>query len=356
MPPRDAQAQPIALPPAPFLIRLLLAGLLLASAGTAAAQSKKIVAFGDSMTVGLYDDGDDDCAPPNFGYPVRLSSRLAAQGIANEVANEGRCGEQTIDGVSRIDQALNRNADAAVTVIMEGTNDLNNSGVGIESMVFNIHEMARKAQTRRAFPVVVAPPPRNPEPWGTNARAFRLAERLAETAEEMNYDFLDLFEVFESIDEDFDEYYSEDGLHWNTDGYDVVGIEMVPPVKLALTRVRPVACVPNATTLCLAGNRFKVQVEWRTPVPQVGVGTAKPLTADTGYFWFFSSNNIELVVKVLDAREINSHYWVFYGALSDVAYTITVTDSLTGRQKIYTNPQGKLASVGDIMAFPERLP
>ena len=118
----------------------------------------------------------------------------------------------------------------------------------------------------------------------------------------------------------------------------------------------PTPCVANNFTLCLAGNRFKVQVEWRTPVPQVGVGTAKKLTPDTGYFWFFSSNNIELVIKVLDGREVNNHYWVFYGALSDVAYTITVTDSQTGRQRVYSNPQGTLASNGDIKGFFEPAP
>lgn len=340
------------------LFRALLTLLLLAGAAPlfAAGPTKKIVAFGDSMTVGIFDGDDDDCAPPNFGYPVRLSNRLTSAGVTNVVANEGKCGEQTVDGVTRIDQALSRNADAAVTIILEGTNDLNNAGVGIESMVFNIHEMARKAQLRRAWPVVVAPPPRNPEPWGTNARAFFLAERLAETAVEQNYDFLDLFEVFETIDEEFDQYYAADGLHWNEDGYDVVGIEMLAPTQLALARVRPTPCVADARTLCLSGGRFKVQVEWRTTTPQVGAGTAKPLTTDTGYFWFFSASNIELVVKVLDARGINGHFWVFYGALSDVQYTITVTDSLTGRERIYRNPQGTLASVGDIGAFTEPEP
>lgn len=338
------------------LLRALLTILLLATAGPLAAQQKKIVAFGDSMTVGIFDGDDEECAPPNWGYPVRLSSRLANAGTPNTVPNEGVCGEVTSAGVTRIDQVLSRHSDAAVTIIMEGTNDLNNSGIGIESMVFNIHEMARKAQVRRAWPVVVAPPPREPVRWGTNARAFGLAARLAETAEEKNYDFLDLFEVFETIDPEFDQYYAADGLHWNEDGYDVVGIEMLAPTQLALTRIRPSPCVADQRTLCLAGGRFKVQVDWRTLTPQTGPGTAKPLTSDTGYFWFFSANNIELVVKVLDARSINGHFWVFYGALSDVQYTITVTDSLTGRQRIYENPQGKLASVGDILAFAEPEP
>ena len=111
-------------------------------------------------------------------------------------------------------------------------------------------------------------------------------------------------------------------------------------------------CVANATTLCLNNGRFKVQVNWQVASQGTsGPGTGIPLTGDTGEFWFFSANNIELVVKVVDGRTFNNHYWVFYGALSDVAYTITVTDSTNGAVKTYSNPQGHLASNADITAF-----
>ena len=46
-----------------------------------------------------------------------------------------------------------------------------------------------------------------------------------------------------------------------------------------------------------------------------GRGAAVPLTGDTGYFWFFNSANVELIVKVLDGRTVNGQFWVFYGAL-----------------------------------------
>ncbi|HEX7184751.1 MAG TPA: hypothetical protein VF756_29655, partial [Thermoanaerobaculia bacterium] len=75
------------------------------------------------------------------------------------------------------------------------------------------------------------------------------------------------------------------------------------------------------------------------------------LTADTGYFWFFDDANVELVTKVLDGRAGNGKYWFFYGALSNVEYTVTVTDTQTGRIKTYTNPRGRFASVGDTQAF-----
>ena len=116
--------------------------------------------------------------------------------------------------------------------------------------------------------------------------------------------------------------------------------------------VGPGPCVAGPNTLCLNGNRFKVEVAWSAPDQhQSGVGNAVPLTGDTGYFWFFSDANIELVIKVLDATSVNHYFWVFYGALSDVAYTITVTDTATNTRKVYDNPYHHLASFSDTSAF-----
>src|SRR5262249_42373642 len=84
-----------------------------------------------------------------------------------------------------------------------------------------------------------------------------------------------------------------------------------------------------------------------------GVGNAVGLTGDTGYFWFFQDTNVELVVKVLDGRPVNGAYWVFYGALSDVQYTITVTDTLSHASRTYENPSGHQASRADTSASPQ---
>ena len=110
-------------------------------------------------------------------------------------------------------------------------------------------------------------------------------------------------------------------------------------------------CTSGATTLCLSAQRFGVSVQWKDFQGNTGQGQAVGLTADTGYFWFFSTSNIELIVKVLDARAINGKFWVFFGALSNVEYTLTVTDSVTGFVKRYQNPSGQFASVGDTSAF-----
>jgi len=110
-------------------------------------------------------------------------------------------------------------------------------------------------------------------------------------------------------------------------------------------------CLPSATALCLSGGRYRVEAFWRDFQGNSGAGMAAPLTGDTGTFWFFSPENLEVIVKVLDGRALNGHFWVFYGALSSVEYALTVTDTATGLARRYFNPLGQLASVGDTTAF-----
>ncbi|HEX3130449.1 MAG TPA: right-handed parallel beta-helix repeat-containing protein [Thermoanaerobaculia bacterium] len=111
-------------------------------------------------------------------------------------------------------------------------------------------------------------------------------------------------------------------------------------------------CVPGPTDLCLNGGRFRVSLDWKAQGTQ-GAGQAVPLTADTGYFWFFSPSNVEVAIKVLDGRGLNGHFWVFYGALTNVEYEITVTDTQTGSSVSYRNPAGQFGSRGDTSALPE---
>jgi hypothetical protein len=100
------------------------------------------------------------------------------------------------------------------------------------------------------------------------------------------------------------------------------------------------ACVADAMTLCLNAGRFQVQVQWATTDGRNGAGQAVALTADTGYFWFFSANNVEMVIKVVDGRAVNNNFWVFAGGLTNVYAVITVTDTQAGLVKVYANPQG----------------
>lgn len=100
----------------------------------------------------------------------------------------------------------------------------------------------------------------------------------------------------------------------------------------------PKGCTADATTLCLNDGRFQVTTRWETRQGTAGDGMAVPLTSDTGYFWFFNTNNVEMVIKVLNACPGRNRYWVFAGGLTNVKVEIRVVDTAQGAEKVYTNP------------------
>lgn len=95
-----------------------------------------------------------------------------------------------------------------------------------------------------------------------------------------------------------------------------------------------------ALGLCLNDGRFQVTATWKKSDGSTGAATPAMFTSDTGYFWFFEDSNVELVVKVLDARGINGQFWVFASGLTNVGVDIVVLDTATGIAKTYRNPLG----------------
>ncbi|MEM7354436.1 MAG: hypothetical protein AAF657_26755, partial [Acidobacteriota bacterium] len=69
--------------------------------------------------------------------------------------------------------------------------------------------------------------------------------------------------------------------------------------------------------------------------------------------WFFNPENIELVVKVLDACETAfESFWVFAGGLTDVGVVIDVTDTQSGESVRYENAVGHpFDTITDTAAF-----
>ena len=98
-------------------------------------------------------------------------------------------------------------------------------------------------------------------------------------------------------------------------------------------------CTQNATTLCLADSRFAVSATFQAGT-QSGDAKAVKLTGDTGYFWFFGQDNVEVVIKVLNAcgGSSSGRFWVFAGGLTNVRVTLSVRDVKTGTVKTYNNP------------------
>jgi hypothetical protein len=124
------------------------------------------------------------------------------------------------------------------------------------------------------------------------------------------------------------------------------------PASITVASNTSAPCAPGAEDLCLLGGRFRVTADWRTPDGNSGAGQAVPQSDQTGLFWFFGADNIELIVKVLDGRPVTPSFWVFYGGLSNVEYWITVTDTQTAATKTYHNEQGNFCGNPDVNAFP----
>jgi hypothetical protein len=116
-------------------------------------------------------------------------------------------------------------------------------------------------------------------------------------------------------------------------------------------------CLESATTMCLLGGRFKVEVAFETgpPANQSGPAQVVPLGSDsTGMLYFFNADNWEMLIKVLDACSLNNRFWVFFAATTNVGFTVTVTDTDAENptSKTYSNNVGVAAlPVQDTGAF-----
>ena len=119
-------------------------------------------------------------------------------------------------------------------------------------------------------------------------------------------------------------------------------------------------CVPSLTTLCVDADeldrRFQVEVAFDTALGAGASGkafflpVAAPLSG--GVLYFFSQNNPEMLVKVLDGCDVNDHYWVFLAAATTIGFELTVTDRVTGIAYRRSNPDGQQAQpFSDVRAF-----
>ena len=113
-----------------------------------------------------------------------------------------------------------------------------------------------------------------------------------------------------------------------------------PPQTIVFDPAEVGTCVSAADTLCLFSNRFSVQVDWRDFSNNMGSGFAVPWTNESGSFYFFAPDNLELLINVYDGRPANGNFWIFSAGATNVEFTIHVTDTLSGEQHTYRNPLG----------------
>ena len=111
----------------------------------------------------------------------------------------------------------------------------------------------------------------------------------------------------------------------------------------------PFGCRLGPSNTCLHDWRFLVQAkaadrpDFAAPLEVLGLGDAAAL------FYFYSADNPELLVKVLDACSYNGHWWVYGSAGTDQPYFIRIRDSAPGGETIIYRHSG-----GTVTGYFER--
>lgn len=225
----------------PGLRALLLSALALALPASAAFAQTGYIAFGDSITAGVYDDP----ARAEPGYPPRLEALLVSAGINAVVENHGLGGEDTSEGITRIDEVLNTSAlSGDVLLLMEGTNDFAKN-IGIETTRRLLNEMALKAERRGLSVIHATVIPRLPNARfdSLNVGTTILNQNIRDMANRRERKLADPFEVFSTTPDLYNRFYyqgADDPVgHPNAAGYDLLAqiffdvirnVDRVPPV------------------------------------------------------------------------------------------------------------------------------
>jgi hypothetical protein len=125
--------------------------------------------------------------------------------------------------------------------------------------------------------------------------------------------------------------------------------------------VSTAACVPDSKTGCLLNGRFKVKVRYRNAFDNNAADTdalVKTVTGfgsasyETGFFYFNSPNNIEIMVKVLDQGVVSHPYIdVLFGSATPLRTEMEITDTKTGIPRHYISQFGSQAGSSDFTAF-----
>jgi PKD repeat protein len=99
--------------------------------------------------------------------------------------------------------------------------------------------------------------------------------------------------------------------------------------------------------LPMLNDRFNVQVTYRNQFDDgrqgslIGRSLYSSATAETAVFTFGDPNVTELLVRLSDARPFANAVQVYFGGVSDIEFTVKVTDTLTGRTKSYQKPKNQ---------------
>ena len=184
----------------------------------AEAATRKLLAFGDSLSAGYG-------LPADQGFVPKLQKALRAKGYDVEVINGGVSGDTSAGGVGRLDWTLADKPDAAIVEL--GANDALR-GLDPAALADNLRKILDRFH-QRGVPVLLAGM-RAPSNWGPDYRRLfdAVYPALAQTEKVPLYPF---FLDGVALDP---KYTQPDGLHPNAAGVDVIVACILPSVEALL--------------------------------------------------------------------------------------------------------------------------
>ena len=182
---------------------------------------KKILAFGDSLTIGL---GLTEAE----SYPSLLQDKLQADGYDYEVLNAGVSGDTSAGGLQRIDWSLNQ-PNVELMILELGANDILQNRP-LDQMKTNLREIIRKAKAKNVNVLLcgmLAPSNQG------GARQVEIGKAFKDLAAEEKVAFLPFF-----LDKvgGVPTLNQADGIHPNADGAKIVADTVYKAAKPLLKK------------------------------------------------------------------------------------------------------------------------
>jgi len=185
------------------------------SAATARSLIKnRYSAIGDSVTYGVLGRRWF----PELGYVPRLEHLVQAFVDSARIINRGIPGEETWEGLARLDALLQADRSSYV-LLMEGTNDMF-AEIAPEIAAFNMEEMVKKSFQHGVYPLLATIIPRSDASWEADIqKATRIFNDLVRGIPvKYAIPLVDQFEVFVSHPNGYLPLFG-DGAHPNETGY-----------------------------------------------------------------------------------------------------------------------------------------
>jgi len=176
----------------------------------------KYIGFGDSITYGViaYEPA------PDKGYIPRLERLIDENLGESQVVNQGVGGEMTSGGLSRITAVINKEQAKAI-FLMEGTNDVKDYGISMDTAAFNLKEMAQSCLKLGMTVFLASIIPKDLWEGIIKERILELNEKIRAVASDLKIDFVDQFGAFFDYPDDWHILYS-DATHPNEQGYQLM--------------------------------------------------------------------------------------------------------------------------------------